>query len=140
MANTAFDAPRPMSDLNTTPLIDVLLVLLVMLILTIPLQTHQVAIDLPTMVPPKTLQPDPVRNRVTIDGSDVIRWNGAAVSEAQLRVLLRQSMALAVEPALDLQPDAEARYALVDAILAAIKRAGVTKLGLPGNAAYHSAF
>jgi biopolymer transport protein ExbD len=140
MANTTFDAPRPMSDLNTTPLIDVLLVLLVMLILTIPLQTHQVAIDLPKIDNRATLQPDPVRNRITIDAGDVIRWNGAAVSEAQLRVLLRRSMALAVEPALDLQPDAEARYALVDAILADIKRAGVTKLGLPGNAAYHSAF
>jgi biopolymer transport protein ExbD len=140
MASPAFDTSRPMSDLNTTPLIDVLLVLLVMLILTIPLQTHKVAIDLPKIDNRVTLQPDPVRNRITIDAREVIRWNGAPVSEAQLRVLLRQSMALTVEPALDLQPDAEARYALVDAILADIKRAGVTKLGLPGNAAYHGAF
>ncbi|MBT2186406.1 ExbD/TolR family protein [Sphingobium nicotianae] len=134
MTDRFLDA-RPISDLNTTPLIDVLLVLLVMFILTIPLQTHKVGIDLPASAPTR-LQPDTVRNRITIDGASVIRWNGAAVSEAQLRTLLRQSMTLAVEPALDLQPEANARYVVVDAVMADIKRAGVTKLGLPGNEAY----
>jgi biopolymer transport protein ExbD len=129
-----------MSELNTTPLIDVMLVLLVMMIITIPLQTHNVAVSLPTVTADPPLQPDPVRNRITIGADDVIRWNGMAVSQPQLRTLLRQSMTLPVEPALDLQPVAEARYALVDSVFADIKRAGVTKLGLPGNAAYREAF
>lgn len=139
MADRFLDS-RPLSELNTTPLIDVLLVLIVMLILTVPLQTHKVAIALPSEGVTDPIRPDPVRNLVTIGADNVIRWNGMAVSQPQLRTLLRQSMTLPVEPALDLQPVAEARYALVDAVFADIKRAGVTKLGLPGNGAYEAAF
>ena len=139
MADWFLDS-RPMSELNTTPLIDVLLVLLVMLILTIPLQTHKVSIELPTHVSDTPLTPNPVRNIVTIGADDMIRGNGATVSQPQLRTLLRQSMTLPVEPALDLQPVAEARFSLVDSVFADIKRAGVTKLGLPGNGAYAGAF
>jgi len=100
------------------------------------MQTHKVGLDLPQVERVVTPQPDPVRNRITIDRADVIRWNGAAVNEAQLRALLRRSRALPLEPALDLQPDADARYALVDAVIADIRKAGVTRLGLPGNEAY----
>ncbi len=134
MADRLLDA-SPISDLNMTPLIDVLLVLLIMFIVTIPLQTHKVGIDLPATTP-TPLRPDAIRNRITIDGANVIRWNGAVVSQTQLRTLLHRSMALPLEPALDLQPEAEARYVLVDAVVADIRRAGVTKLGLPGNEAY----
>jgi len=135
MTDRFLDEPRPMSDLNTTPLIDVMLVLLVMMIITIPLQTHKVTLDLPTGDVTSPV-PDPVRNLVTIGADNVIRWNGSAVSAEQLRAALRRSMTLPVEPALDLLPAAEARYELVDAVFADIKRAGVTKLGLPGNGAY----
>jgi biopolymer transport protein ExbD len=135
MADQSIDT-RPMSDLNTTPLIDVMLVLLVMMIITIPLQTHKVALDLPTKPPVDTPQPLPTRNIITIGADNVIRWNEMAVSQAQLRTLLRQSMSLSVEPALDLLPASEARYVLVDSVFADIKRAGVTKLGLPGNERY----
>ncbi len=138
MAQPVLDASQPIHDLNTTPLIDVMLVLLVMFIITIPMQTHKVGLDLPTTPPLVTVQPDPVRNRITIDANDVIRWNGAAVSPASLRALLRQSMALPVEPALDLMPASSARFVLVDSVLAEIKRAGVSKLGLPGNEAYRA--
>lgn len=133
MADTAHDAP--INDLNTTPLIDVLLVLLVMFIITIPLQTHQVGLDLPAPKGPD-VPFDSVRNRITIGADNVIRWNEAAVSEAQLRKLLARTMAMGIEPALDLKPAAEARYLLVDAVIADIKRARVTKLALPGNEAY----
>ncbi len=127
---------RPISDLNTTPLIDVLLVLLVMFILTIPAQNHKVAIALPGGPAPRNIAPDPVRNRVTIDGSGTIAWNGRQVDRAGLRAWLAASMRLPVEPALDLVPAPEARYELVDAVIADIKHAGVTKLGLPGNEVY----
>ncbi len=127
---------RPMSDLNTTPLIDVLLVLLIMFILTIPVQSHKVAIGLPSGSPPRVLQPDIVRNSITIDAAGAIAWNGHRIDRTGLRALLNASMRLPVEPALDFVPAAEARYELVDSVIADIKRAGVTKLGLPGNQAY----
>lgn len=137
-ARPAIEA-RPMSDLNTTPLIDVMLVLLIMFIITIPTQTHKVGIDLP-VASKVTLQPDPVRNRITIDAKGVIAWNGRTVNRADLRALLAASMRLAVEPALDFQPTSEARYELVEGVIADIKHAGVTNLGLPGNHAYETAF
>lgn len=130
------DEDRLISGLNTTPLIDVMLVLLIMFIMTIPLQTHQVGISLPTGPTPTVTQPNPVRNRITIDASGTIAWNGQVVDRVTLRALLTATMRLPVEPALDLKPSAEARYEIVDAVLADIKRAGVTKLGLPGNEAY----
>ncbi|MBO9581592.1 MAG: biopolymer transporter ExbD [Sphingobium sp.] len=136
---TSTDDRRPMSDLNTTPLIDVMLVLLIMFILTIPQQSHKVGIDLPTAPPPTPIAPDLVRNRITIDAAGGLAWNGNRVDRAGLRGLLKASMHMPVEPALDFVPAAEARYELVDGVIADIKRAGVTKLGLPGNQAY-SAF
>ncbi|MBO9574191.1 MAG: biopolymer transporter ExbD [Sphingobium sp.] len=125
---------RPMSDLNTTPLIDVMLVLLIMIILTVPQPTHKVGVNLPTAI--GLPGPDLTRNRITIDGHGVIAWNGQAVDRIGLRRTLAASMGLPVEPALDFVPAADARYEVVDAVLADIKKAGVTKLGLPGNQAY----
>jgi len=134
--STSADDGRPMSDLNTTPLIDVLLVLLIMFILTIPQQSHKVGIDLPTGITEPDIVVKLVRNRVTIDAGGTIAWNGRSVTQAQLRSALQTSMRMPVEPALDFVPAAEARYELVDGVIADIKRAGVTKLGLPGNQAY----
>ena len=133
---TSTDDRRPMSDLNTTPLIDVMLVLLIMFILTIPQQSHKVGIDLPTAPKLTTPQPDLVRNRITVDAAGTIAWNGNRIDRTALRGLLNASMRMPVEPALDFIPAAEARYELVDGVIADIKRAGVTKLGLPGNQAY----
>ena len=127
---------RPIGDLNTTPLIDVMLVLLVMFIVTMPPQSHKVAIALPGQGPPKHVILDPVRNEVTIDARDRIAWNGEIIDRTALRARLRGSMRLPLEPALDLIPAAEARYELVDGVIADIKHAGVTKLGVPGNEAY----
>ncbi len=125
---------RLMSDLNTTPLIDVLLVLLIMLILTIPTQSHKIGIALPS--PSAGIAMSDVRNRITIDAAGTIAWNGKAVTRERLRGTLAASMRLPLEPALDLAPTADARYEVVNAVLADIKRAGITKLGLPGNEAY----
>lgn len=130
---------QPMGDMNTTPLIDVMLVLLIMFIITIPLQTHSVGIDLPGKAADPTLpMPDPVRNRLTVDGAGQIRWNGAAIDRMMLRQYLARSLALPTEPELQFEPSADARYVMVDEILADIRRAGVTKMGFVGNEPYSS--
>ncbi|WP_336958656.1 biopolymer transporter ExbD [Sphingobium aquiterrae] len=130
------DDGEPMMDMNTTPLIDVMLVLLIMFIITIPIQTHAVKIDLPQNAPSTPDVVDPVKNKVTIDPSGTIAWNGAPIDLLTLRQYLAQSLQLAVEPELQFQPDAQARYVVVDQVLAEIKRSGATKLGFVGNEQY----
>ncbi len=127
---------EPMVEMNTTPLIDVMLVLLIMFIITIPIQTHAVKIDLPQNAPPTDSVVDPVKNKVAIDGGGVITWNGSPIDLLTLRQYLQQSLRLPVEPELQFQPSATTRYVVVDEVLAEIKRAGVTKLGFVGNEQY----
>ena len=127
---------EPMVEMNTTPLIDVMLVLLIMFIITIPIQTHAVKIDLPQNAPPSDSVIDPVKNKVAIDAGGVITWNGSPIDLLTLRLYLQQSLRLPVEPELQFQPDAQTRYVVVDSVLAEIKRAGVTKLGFVGNEQY----
>ena len=130
--------PGLLGEMNTTPLVDVMLVLLVMFIITMPLSTHAVKLDLPVGKPAQPI--DPVVNRVAVSASGEASWNGAPVSRAELRRLMADSGAMAVEPEMHLLPDAEAPYAAVDSILADAKRAEVTKLGFVGNQAYQAAF
>lgn len=118
----------PVSELNTTPLIDVMLVLLVMFIMTIPMQTHAVKIGLPGG-PPTTVQPEPVINRLAIDTSGAVRWNGAAVDLLTLRQYLDATRAMTPEPELHLQPSANAKYERVAEVLAVVRKAEVTKVG-----------
>ena len=128
---------EPMMDINMTPLIDVMLVLLIMFIITIPIQTHAVKLDLPvdqTNSPPPPI--DPVKNKVVITAQGQILWNGAAVSPEQLRQYLELSQQIQPTPELHLQPEPEARYELVDEVLAITKRAHVEKMGFVGNEAY----
>ena len=127
---------EPMVEMNTTPLIDVMLVLLIMFIITIPIQTHALKIDLPQNAPPSDSVIDPVKNKVAIDAGGVITWNGSPIDLLTLRQYLQQSLRLPVEPELQFQPDAQTRYVVVDSVLAEIKRAGVTKLGFVGNEQY----
>ena len=129
--------PTPMLEMNTTPLIDVMLVLLVMLIITIPPQSHAVKIDLPGVVVPMT---NPVKNLLVVTSEGGILWNGEAVSKRQLRVLLDTTAAMEPRPELQLRPDAAARYALVDEVLAMTKQAGVQSMGFVGNETYMRAF
>jgi biopolymer transport protein ExbD len=132
------DDGEPMMEMNTTPLIDVMLVLLIMFIITIPIQTHAVKIDLPQNAPPTDSVIDPVKNKVAIDPAGIITWNGAPIDLLTLRQYLQQSLRLPVEPELQFQPNAQTRYVTVDEVLAEIKRAGVTKLGFVGNEQYGS--
>ncbi|BBD01644.1 biopolymer transport protein ExbD [Sphingobium sp. YG1] len=132
------DDGEPMMEMNTTPLIDVMLVLLIMFIITIPIQTHAVKIDLPQNAPPTDSVIDPVKNKVAIDPAGIITWNGSPIDLLTLRQYLQQSLRLPVEPELQFQPNAATRYVTVDEVLAEIKRAGVTKLGFVGNEQYGS--
>jgi biopolymer transport protein ExbD len=126
--------PQVLSDINTTPLIDVMLVLLIMFIITIPLQSHAVKLDLPSGPPPVEIrQPS---NRILITGAGVIVWNETPVTKAQLRAQLAAVGAMPKQPELHLQPEPTARYNLVDEVLAMTKRANVTRLGFVGNEQY----
>jgi len=128
---------EPMMDINTTPLIDVMLVLLIMFIITIPIQTHAVKLDLPqdqqNQQPPPV---DPVKNKVVITPDGQVLWNGAPVTLITLRQYLDLTQQMNPIPELHLQPDPQARYGLVDEVLAVTKRAHVEKMGFVGNEAY----
>ena len=126
--------PQPMLEMNMTPLIDVLLVLIIMFIITIPIQSDAVKIDLPGTVGP--LARDPVRNLLTIGSDGVARWNGVAASDAALAATLRAAERMSPKPELHLRPDATARYERVDEVMAITKCAKVEKMGFVGNEAY----
>jgi biopolymer transport protein ExbD len=134
------DDGEPMMEMNTTPLIDVMLVLLIMFIITIPIQTHAVKVDLPQNNPQNQTPIEPDKNKITIDPAGVVAWNGAPVDELTLRQYLEQTTMMTPEPELHFQPDRDARYEKVDQVLAIIKRSGVTKLGFIGNEQYYHDF
>ena len=131
--------PAPMIEMNTTPLIDVMLVLLVMMIITIPPQSHAVKIDL-AVGPPPVEKVDRIKNHLVVTRDGATLWNGAAVSRPALRGLLAASAALEPAPELHFQPAADAPYAPVDEVLAMSKQAGVKRMGFVGNEAYAKAF
>ncbi len=132
---------EPMMEINTTPLIDVMLVLIIMLIITIPPQTHAVKLDLPQNNPNDVPPPiDPIKNKIVITQGGQILWNGGAVDQVQLRQFLDATQQIDPVPELHLQPEAEARYELVDEVLAVTKKAKVEKMGFVGNEAYMTVF
>jgi len=122
---------QPMSQLNITPLIDVLLILLVMLILTIPMATQQVSIDLPVSGPATQVPPEKM-HRLDIAPTGALTLDGAAVDEAALPARLAPVVA-DTGSLLTVNADAASRYETFDRVLATIKRAGVTRLGFAGN-------
>ena len=130
------ESSEPMMEMNMTPLIDVLLVLLIMFIITIPIQTHAVKLDLPqdNGAPPPPVKP--VMNQVVVSASGAILWNGTPVSLTQLRQYLDVSQQMNPVPELHLQPEPNARYETVDQVLAVTKQAHVEKMGFVGNEAY----
>jgi biopolymer transport protein ExbD len=128
------DDGSPMMEMNTTPLIDVMLVLLIMFIITIPVATHAVNIDLPSsQSPPPLTLVKPDKNKVVITPANQILWNGNPVNSGQLVSLLQQTMAMTTEPELQYQPDPQAGYELSVNVLNIIKGSGVTKFGFVGN-------
>ena len=125
--------PEVMMDINTTPLIDVMLVLLVMLIITIPIQLHSVSLNMPTGNPPPPLvKPEVVK--IDIDAGGVVYWNGEGVPDrATLEEKLGAAAAQSVQPELHLRPDKAAKYEIVAGVMASSQRLGLTKIGIVGS-------
>ena len=135
------DDGEPMMEMNTTPLIDVMLVLLIMLIVTIPPQSHAVKVDLPQNTDQANPPPvEPQKNKITIEPDGLVYWNGSQIDLVTLRQYLDQSVQISPEPELHFQPHPDARYERVDEVLAVIKRSAVSKLGFVGNEQYRNEF
>jgi len=122
-----------MVDINTTPLVDVLLVLLVMLIITIPIQLHSVGLEMPSVnAPQPPIEPTIVQIDVTPSGG--FTWNGEQLSgRDELDARLREAGAQPDQPEIHLRPDRAAKYEAVAAALASAQRFGLLKVGLVGS-------
>jgi biopolymer transport protein ExbD len=133
MRRPASESAEPMMDINTTPLIDVMLVLLIMLIITIPIQLHAVKLNMPIGTPPPNdAKPEVVR--IDIDAQSVALWNGEAVTVGEaLQQRMEEVAARAVQPEVHIRPDRKARYEVVAAVLATAQRIGLTKIGIIGS-------
>ena len=131
------DDGTPMMEMNMTPLIDVLLVLLIVFIMSIPVATHAVNIDLPVPNPNDTPPPvDPIKNKIVLTPDNQILWNGAPITPNVLVANLQTSLSYAVEPELQFEPEPVASYDLSAKVLNIIKQSGVTKFGFVGNEKY----
>ena len=126
------EAP-PMMDINMTPLIDVLLVLLVMFIITIPVMTHAVKLDMPrpTNAPQDSVLPVVINLEIDFDGT--VLWNGTAVTLESLDTYFRREAANDPQPELHIRPNKRASYDVVARVLAAAQRNGLLKIGFVGN-------
>lgn len=122
-----------MVEMNTTPLIDVMLVLLIMLIITIPIQTHEVKLDLPGGNPPPAVI-EPVVVTIDVDFDGTLFWNGTQLPDrAALEALMQQAAAQPVQPEIHLRPNKLVAYRNVIAVMASAQRLGLDKIGLVGN-------
>jgi biopolymer transport protein ExbD len=126
-----------MIDINTTPLIDVMLVLLTLLIITLPIQTHAVKLDMPVNPPPPPLVPPPVVE-LGVDFDGTITWNNTPVTRAQLDSYLYDEgqKPLEEQSEIHLHPDKLAKYEVVAIVLADAQRLGVVKIGFTGISEY----
>lgn len=130
------DDGEVMCEMNTTPLIDVMLVLLIMLIITIPIQTHAVKLNMPSNAgsaanePPKVVQ-------IAIAGDGTIRWDGESVTDrASLEAKIAEAARLSPQPEVHVRSDGAARYEVVAMVMASSQRLGLTKIGVTGNEAF----
>ena len=123
------DEPEVMMEMNTTPLIDVMLVLLVMLIITIPIQLHSVEMALPIGTPPTNLA-KPEKVQIDIDAKSVIYWQGLPISNTELEANMDVAGKLPLQPEVHIRPDRNAQYAVFANVLASSKRKGFTKMAV----------
>jgi biopolymer transport protein ExbD len=123
---------EPMMDINMTPLIDVMLVLLIMFIITIPVMTHAVKLDMPRASnAPSTAQPIVINLEIDFDGT--VLWNGTPVEIEALEGYFRREAANDPQPELHIRPSKRARYDVVARVLASAQRNGMRKIGFVGN-------
>ena len=126
------DEPQVMMEINTTPLIDVMLVLLVMLIITIPIQLHTVNLNMPVGAPPTT-QIKPEKIQLDIDDKSVVYWQGLPVTAQELETNMRNIAAQPVQPEVHLRPNKASQYAVFANVLSTSKRLGLTKIAVIGS-------
>jgi len=125
--------PDLMMDINTTPLIDVMLVLLIMLIITIPIQTHAVKLNMPVVTPPTQLEP-PVVVNIEVDFDGTILWDSQVVQgKPDLEQRMRAAAAQPTQPEVHLRPNKLVKYQYVAMVMAAAQRIGLLKIGVVGN-------
>ncbi len=132
-ARSLANDPQVLVDINTTPLIDVMLVLLIMLIITIPVQLHAVNLRMPTVATPSAMM-SPTIIKIDIDATSAIYWQGvrqANVAELALKVAATAQQV--VQPEVHLRPHKASQYAVVVQVLAATKRHGLTKIAMLGS-------
>lgn len=118
----------PMSEINTTPLVDVMLVLLVIFIITAPLLTHAVKIELP-QASSQPLPEKPEMISLSIDAGGKYYWNSQVLSQSELKARLNTAAAQKPQPELNIRADKETRYQVLASLMADINNAGITKLG-----------
>ncbi|WP_089962391.1 biopolymer transporter ExbD [Limnohabitans sp. 2KL-3] len=133
VGTSASDEPEVIVDMNTTPLIDVMLVLLIMLIITIPAQLHSVNLDMP--LPSNAAKKvEPVVIRIDVDAASVVNWNGKPVEgRADLEAKLKEAVAMQPQPELHIRSHAKAKYEATAGVMASAQRIGLTKLGIVGS-------
>lgn len=126
---------EPMMEINTTPLIDVMLVLLIMFIVTLPVATHAVKLDMPrpndNPPPPEEIQQQPIKLDIDFDGT--IIWNGSVVQLSQLESYFQNEAGKSPQPELHVRPDRRANYDTVAKVLAIAQRNGMQRIGFVGN-------
>jgi biopolymer transport protein ExbD len=123
---------EPMMDINMTPLIDVMLVLLIMFIITIPVMTHAVKLDMPRATnAPSNVQPIVINLEIDFDGT--VLWNGTPVEIESLEGYFRREAANEPQPELHIRPSKRAKYDVVARVLASAQRNGMRKIGFVGN-------
>jgi len=133
MSTPTGDDGDVIAEMNTTPLIDVMLVLLIMLIITIPIQTHAVKLNMPTNNPSAITEPPEVIE-IGVSATGTITWDGNFVSGRQeLESRIAEAANMDPQPEVHLRPDRAARYEVVAMVMASSQRLGLTKIGLTGN-------
>jgi biopolymer transport protein ExbD len=133
------DEPEVMMDINTTPLIDVMLVLLVMLIITIPIQLHAVNMNMPVGNPPVTNK-EPEKIKIDIDAASQVFWNGVPIAgndKATLEANMKTAASQAEQPVIVIRPDKLAKYDVVASVLASTQRLGLNKMTVAGAEQYY---
>jgi biopolymer transport protein ExbD len=131
-SDLSVDGPEVMMDINTTPLIDVMLVLLVMLIITIPVQLHAINLDLPVGHPPVSAVV-PEKIQIDIDPQSAVFWQGQPVTIAQLEISMAEVAHQTTQPEVHVRPDKNAQYAVFASVLAASRRSGLTRMAVVGS-------